>query len=367
MDPRNYWIGFSLIKGVGAVRMKTLEDYFGSLERAWNAPLSDLMETGLSEKICQRIIQLRKELDLELYVQRIQSAGINFLLKDDENYPRYLKEIEQPPPVLFCKGEIILEDEWAVAIVGTRKVTHYGKQIAEEFSRVLADHNITIISGLARGIDGIAHKTTLEAGGRTIAVLGSGVDRIYPAEHKTLAEKITKSGAVISDYAPGTAPEASNFPPRNRIISGLAKATIVIEAGQTSGALITADFAASQGRNVYAVPGSIYNVQSKGTNKLIQKGAKPLLDIREVLEDIQVELIQERKSLRKEYPIGLFEEKILRFLSEEPLHVDEITNLSEMSISDVSSNLAMMELKGLIKQVGGMKYIVVREDKEEYL
>ena len=147
----------------------------------------------------------------------------------------------------------------------------------------------------------------------------------------------------------------------------MAKATIVIEAGQTSGALITADFAASQGRNVYAVPGSIYNVQSKGTNKLIQKGAKPLLDIREVLEDIQVELIQERKSLRKEYPIDLFEEKILRFLSEEPLHVDEITNLSEMSISDVSSNLAMMELKGLIKQVGGMKYIVVREDKGEYL
>jgi DNA processing protein len=367
MDPRNYWIGFSLIKGVGAVRMKTLEDYFGSLERAWNAPLSDLMVTGLSEKICQRIIQLRKDLDLELYVQRIQSAGINFLLKDDENYPRYLKEIDQPPPVLFYKGEITLEDEWAVAIVGTRKVTHYGRQIAEEFSRVLADHNITIISGLARGIDGIAHKTTLEAGGRTIAVLGSGVDRIYPAEHKTLAEQITKSGAVISDYAPGTAPEASNFPPRNRIISGLAKATIVIEAGQTSGALITADFAASQGRNVYAVPGSIYNVQSKGTNKLIQKGAKPLLDIREVLEDIQVELIQERKSLRKEYPIDLFEEKILRFLSEEPLHVDEIMNLSEMSISDVSSNLAMMELKGLIKQVGGMKYIVVREDKGEYL
>ena len=148
MDPRNYWIGFSLIKGVGAVRMKTLEDYFGSLERAWNAPIKDLLETGLSEKICQRIIQLRKEIDLDLYVNRIQSVGINFLLKDDENYPRYLKEIDQPPPVLFVKGEITLEDEWAVAIVGTRKVTHYGKQIAEEFSRVLADHNITIISGV---------------------------------------------------------------------------------------------------------------------------------------------------------------------------------------------------------------------------
>ena len=366
MDPRNFWIGFSLIKGVGAVRMKTLEDYFGSLERAWNAPMKDLLETGLSEKICQRIILLRKELDLELYINRIHSAGINFLLKDDENYPRYLKEIDQPPPVLFVKGEITLEDEWSVAIVGTRKVTHYGRQIAEEFSRVLADHNITIVSGLARGVDGIAHKISLETGGRTIAVLGSGVDRIYPAEHKMLAEQIAKNGAVISDYPPGTAPEASNFPPRNRIISGMSRATIVIEAGQTSGALITADFAANQGRNVYAVPGSIYNVQSKGTNKLIQKGAKPLLDIREVLEDIQVELIQERKIFRKEYPMDLFEEKILRVLSDEPLHVDEITQLSEMPISDVSSYLAMMELKGLTKQVGGMKYKIVREENGDY-
>lgn len=367
MDPRNYWIGFSLIKGIGAVRMRALEDYFGNLEIAWNAPLSTLKETGLSEKICERVLQVRKDIDLNQYVKRIQSAGIKILIKDDLEYPRYLKEIDQPPPVLYLKGEITLEDEWAVAIVGTRKVTHYGKQITEEFSRLLADHKITVVSGLARGVDGIAHKSALEAGGRTIAVLGSGVDRIYPAEHKKLAEDISNAGAVISDYPPGTAPEANNFPPRNRIISGLSRATIVIEAGQTSGALITADFAANQGRNVYAVPGSIYNVQSKGTNKLIQQGAKPLLDIREVLQDIQVELIQERKSFRKEYPIDLFEEKILRVLSHEPLHVDEITNLSELPISQVSSYLAMMELKGLTKQVGGMKYIVIKEESGDYL
>jgi DNA processing protein len=292
--------------------------------------------------------------------------GIKVLIKEDPEYPRYLKEIDQPPPVLYIKGELCLEDEWAVAIVGTRKVTHYGKQVTEEFARILSDHKITIVSGLARGIDGIAHKVAVETGGRTIAVLGSGVDRIYPSEHRNLAEQISRSGAVISDYPPGTAPEANNFPPRNRIISGLSRATLVIEAGHTSGALITAEFAVNQGRNVYAVPGSIYNVQSKGTNRLIQQGAKPLVDIHEVLQDLQVELIQERKSFRKNYPVDLFEEKILRVLSDEPLHVDEITNMSELPISQVSSYLTMMELKGLARQVGGMKYIIIREERGEY-
>jgi DNA processing protein len=367
MDPKAYWVGFNLIKGIGAVRFQALRDYFGNLEIAWNAPISALREAGLPEKICERIAQVRKDVDLELYMKRINSLGIDVLISVDPIYPRYLREIDQPPPVLYVKGALSLEDEWAVAIVGTRKVTHYGKQVTEEFSRILSDHNITIVSGLARGVDGIAHKTAIETGGRTIAVLGSGVDRIYPSEHRALAEQIAQSGAVISDYPPGTAPEASNFPPRNRIISGIARATLVIEAGHTSGALITAEFAVNQGRNVYAVPGSIYNVQSKGTNRLIQQGAKPLVDIHDLLQDIQVELIQERKTFRKEYPVDLFEEKILRVLSEEPLHVDEITNLSELPISQVSSYLAMMELKGLAKQVGGMKYKIIREESGEYI
>lgn len=366
MDPKKYWVGFNLIKGVGAVRFQSILEYFGDLEIAWKASFSDLRAAGLPEKICERIVQLSHDFDLDRYLERIQASGIKVLISQEESYPRYLKEIDQPPPVLYIKGDIILEDEWSVAIVGTRKVTHYGRQVAQEFSRVLADHKITIVSGLARGIDGIAHKAALDSGGRTIAVLGSGVDRIYPAEHRNLAEEIANSGAIISDYPPGTAPEATNFPPRNRIISGLSRATIVIEAGQTSGALITAEFAVNQGRTVYAVPGSIYNVQSKGTNKLIQDGAKPLLDIREVLNDFQVEMVQERKSIRREYPVDLFEQKILSVLSDEPLHVDEITHQSEMSISQVSSSLAMMELKGLTKHIGGMKYIIIRENKGEY-
>jgi len=184
MDPKAYWVGFNLIKGIGSVRFQALKDYFGDLEIAWNAPISALKETGLPEKICERISQIRKDIDLDLYLNRIESLGIKVLIKEGPEYPRYLKEIDQPPPVLYIKGELCLEDEWAVAIVGTRKVTHYGKQVTEEFARILSDHKITIVSGLARGIDGIAHKVAVETGGRTIAVLGSGVDRIYPSEHR---------------------------------------------------------------------------------------------------------------------------------------------------------------------------------------
>lgn len=366
MDSKIFWVGFSLVKGIGAVRMQALQEYFGDLERAWNAPYQSLCDTGLNSKICDRIIQLRKQVDLEKYYQKILSQNIKVITRDDISYPRLLAEISQPPPVLYFKGNITLEDEWAIAIVGTRKLTHYGRQATEEFAGILAEHKITVISGLARGIDAIAHRAALDSGGRTFAVLGSGVDRIYPSEHKLLADNICENGAIISDYAPGTAPDSGNFPPRNRIISGLSRATIVIEAGEQSGALITAEFAADQGRDVYALPGSIYSPQSKGTNRLIQQGAKPLIDIRDLLQDLQVELIQERKELQKSLPLDMFEQKIKDLLSHEPLHVDEITQLSQMPVSQVSAYLTMLEIKGAAKQIGGMKYISVKENKGEY-
>jgi DNA processing protein len=366
MDSRIYWVGFNLVKGIGAVRLQALLDFFGDIEIAWHASYQAFCESGLSAKICDRIIQIREQVDLEKYYQKILSQGIKVIIREDIEYPRLLKEIQQSPPVLFIRGEIKLEDEFSVAIVGTRKVTHYGRQVTEDLANALAKHNLTVVSGLARGVDGIAHKTCLESGGRTLAVLGSGVDRIYPAEHRRLAEEIANNGAVISDYAPGTPPDSINFPPRNRIISGLSRAIVVIEAGESSGALITSTFAAEQGRDVYAVPGNINAPQSKGTNKLIQQGAKPLLDIREILEDLKVELVQEHKSLRKTHPVDLFEQKILDILSDQPIHVDEITQLSGMPVSEVSANLTLMELKGLVRQVGGMKYISIHEKREEY-
>ncbi|HMB22636.1 MAG: DNA-processing protein DprA, partial [Chloroflexota bacterium] len=269
MVDKRYWIGFNLIKGSGAVRMQALIQHFGDLEVAWNAAPADLAQAGMGLKLIERIVQARTNVDLEKLWAKIEAQGIKILTWEDEAYPQRLKEIDQPPPVLYIRGEYLPDDLFAVAIVGTRRVTPYGRQITEELSAFLAANGITVVSGLARGVDSIAHQTALKAGGRTIGVLGSGVDKIYPPEHRALAEQMMERGAIVSDYAPGTPPDASNFPPRNRIISGLSLAVVVVEAGETSGALITAEFAAEQGREIFAVPGSILAPQSKGTNKLI--------------------------------------------------------------------------------------------------
>jgi len=225
---------------------------------------------------------------------------------------------------------------------------------------------VTVVSGLARGVDAIAHKAALKAGGRTLAVLGSGVDRIYPSENRALAEEIFTRGAVLSDYAPGTPPEASNFPPRNRIISGLSIAVIVAEAGETSGALITAQFAAEQGREVFAVPGNILAPQSKGTNKLIQQGALPLLSVNDIVQTLNLTRVGQHKAARKVLPADDVEAKLLDALSEEPLHVDEIRNQTDLPVEKVSATLVMMELKGMVRQVGNMHYVAVREVQSGY-
>jgi DNA processing protein len=257
MNDKCYWVGFNLVKGIGAVRVRALLDAFGDLETAWQAPLSELARAGLSAKLAERVTQVRASVDLDEFVSRAERAGIRILTWLDEEYPLHLKEIDQPPPVLYLRGAFTLEDSWSVAIVGTRAVTPYGRQITEELATVLAHNGVTVVSGLARGVDAIAHSAALKAGGRTLAVLGSGVDRIYPSENRGMAEKIMAQGAVLSDYAPGTPPESANFPPRNRIISGLSMATVVVEAGDTSGALITSEFAVEQGRDVFAVPGNV--------------------------------------------------------------------------------------------------------------
>ena len=366
MIDKRYWIGFNLIKGIGAVRMQALIQHFGDLEVAWNAPPIDLARAGLGLKVIERILQARKNVDLDKLWAKIEAQGIKILTWEDEAYPQRLKEIDQPPPVLYIRGDYLPDDLFAVAIVGTRRVTAYGRQIAEELAAYLASNGITVVSGLARGVDAIAHQTVLKAGGRTIGVLGSGVDKIYPPEHRGLAEKMMESGAIISDYAPGTPPDASNFPPRNRIISGLSLAVVVIEAGETSGALITAEFAAEQGREVFAVPGSILAPQSKGTNKLIQNGALPLLSVNDLMQALDLTRMSEQKAARRIIPADETEARLMKVLSEEPLHVDEIRNQTELPIEKVSATLALMELKGMVRQVGGMHYVAVREVQSDY-
>lgn len=361
MEPRAYWVGFNLVKGIGAVRLKGLLDFFGSLEVAWQAPVDALQAAGLSTKIIENLLTVRKGVNLERVLEKIQTQKITILTWDDEAYPRRLREIDQSPPVLYVRGEILDEDAWAIAIVGTRRVTVYGRQVADELATFLAQRGVTVVSGLARGVDAVAHEAAIRGGGRTFAVLGCGVDRIYPPEHQRLADQIIERGALISDYPPGTPPDSVNFPPRNRIISGLSLGTIVVEAGETSGALITATFAAEQGRDVLAVPGNINAPQSKGTNRLIQQGARPLLKPEDVLDALQLELVNEHRQARVVLPDNALEACILQVLSSLPLHVDEIGAQSGLSIDKVSATLTVMELKGMVRQVGGMNYVSVRE------
>jgi DNA processing protein len=361
-----FWIGFNLVKGIGAVRFKALLDYFGDARTAWQASPQALQAAGLSPKLVENLLKIRSQVSLELVWERMQTQGINILTWEDENYPRRLKDIDQPPPVLYLRGDLTPGDEWAVAIVGTRRITSYGRQVTEEVASTLARNGVTVVSGLARGVDAVAHQAALNAGGRTLAVLGNGVDRIYPPENRRLAEQIISQGALISDYPLGTPPEGTNFPPRNRIISGLALAVVVVEAGLDSGALITSTFAAEQGRDVFAVPGSILAHQSKGTNRLIQDGAHPLLDPQEILEVLNLTMVTEHRSARLVLPTDSTEAQLLQILSSEPLHVDDIHAKTDMPIEKVSATLAMMELKGMVRQVGGMHYVAVREPRADY-
>lgn len=367
IDPKAYWVGFNLVKGIGAVRLRNLIQHFGDVETAWHASPQEMRAAGLGPKLIETMQQVRAGVSLELVWERVHSLGIQVLTWEDEAYPRRLKEIDQPPPVLYLRGNLLPEDEWAVAIVGTRGITAYGRQVTAEITSVLARRGVTVISGLARGVDAEAHKVALNAGGRTLAVLGSGVDQIYPPEHRQLANQIIASGALMSDYAPGTPPDGVNFPPRNRIISGLSMAVIVIEAGERSGALITAEFAADQGREVFAVPGNINAPKSVGCNRLIHQGARPLLTPEDVLESLDLASFQQQRVARAVLPKDEVEARLLSVLTREPMHVDDIRARVDMPIEKVSATLALMELKGMVRQLGGMNFVAIREEAEDYI
>ncbi len=343
-----------------------LEAFDGDLKAAWEAPISKFETIGLSGRIIDNLVRVRSQVDLEQVWERMTAAGISAVTWEDETYPRMLREIDQPPPIFYQKGEILPEDETAVAIVGTRRVTAYGRGVTEELATYLARNRVTVVSGLARGVDAIAHRSALRAGGRTVAVLGSGVDRIYPPEHQQLAVEIAEAGAVISDYPPGTAPESNNFPPRNRIISGLSLAVVVVEASETSGALITASFAADQSRDVLAVPGNITSPNSKGTNLLIQQGARPLLKPEDVLEVLNLEQVNTRRMARTLLPADATEAQVLKVIGDNTFSVDEISFLSGLPIEVVSATLAMMELKGLVRNSGTMTFMAIHDEPGEY-
>lgn len=365
-DRRKAWLGLSRVPGVGPARIRSLLDHFGGVGRVWAASPPELTASGLDAKSVRAILQVRSDLDLEAEWSRLVDRGFHLLTWDDQGYPDALREIPASPPVLYAWGDLTVKDRWAVAVVGTRGMTAYGRAVAEEITFALASQGITIVSGLARGIDAVAHRAALRAGGRTLAVLGSGLDRIYPPEHRGLAEEIASSGCILSDYPLGTEPEGGNFPPRNRIISGLSRVVAVIEAGKSSGALITADFAAEQGRDVFAVPGEIHSPKSRGTNRLIRDGAFPLLSVEDVLEALNLELTLHQEAVQRTLPANEAERRLLEALSEEPIHIDALGLEIEMPASEVAASLALLELKGQVRQVGGMHYVLARETGPTY-
>ena len=362
-----YFIGFNRVSGIGPAKLQRLRDYFGDLPTAWTAGAFELAEAGLDKRALENFLQARKELNLDAEVEKAQRACDFILTWDDPNYPRRLQEIPQPPPVLYIKGNLKTEDEWALAVVGTRSASAYGKETTRTLAGELARNKMTIVSGLARGIDAAAHVAALDAGGRTIAVMGNGIDQIYPPEHTKLARMISENGALISDYPLGVKPDATNFPARNRIISGLSLGVLFVEGDQVSGAMITCEFALEQDREVFAIPGNIFRRESRGPNKLIRESrAKLVTSVNDILEELNLTMIAEKQQAREIVPSNETEAVLLKFLSADPTHVDDIRQSSGLPIAQVTSTLALMELKGMVMQMGGMNYVLAREAREEY-
>ena len=353
-----YWLALARVPRIGAKRMELLEAHFGSAAEMWRAPDGELKAAGLDGATLRALQQARGRVDPEEEAVQVERAGIQAYTWHDEAYPARLREIYDPPPVLFVRGAIEEVDDWSVAVVGTRRVSPYGRQVTEMLSQNLAANGITVVSGLARGVDGIAHTAALESGGRTLAVQACGLDIVYPAEHAGLARRIAAQGAVISEQALGIRPKADYFPRRNRIIAGLTLGTLIVEAGEGSGALHTANWANEQNREVFAVPGRITSPTSKACNALIQQGmAKLVTEVGDILEELNLQMVEQQLELSAIIPEDPTQAAVLEHVGPEPLHIDEAVRLAGLPASTVSSTLAMLEMKGLVRQVGPMTYV----------
>lgn len=356
-----YLNALNKISGVGPKTIANLTAFLGNSENAWKAPLKDLTLSGIGNKLAQKIAAEREKINPDKEWGKLAKEGIEVLALDDSRYPELLKEIPSPPPLLYVKGEIDFNSRPLVSIVGSRKFTYYGKQAAYGFARDLAGAGITVISGMALGIDSFAHYGALEANGKTVAVLGSSLEDncIGPRTNFELSRKIISSGALISEYPPGTPVLPGNFPARNRIMAGISLGTLVIEAAENSGSLITAYLALDFNREVFAVPGSIFSSQSHGTNNLIKFGAKLVSCAKDILEELRIEGTGKAEEIKKIIPASKEEKRILDVLSAEPLHIDKITKLTKLETVSVISTISVMEMKGMVKNIGGQNYIKI--------
>lgn len=353
-----YWIALSILPEIGPVYSRKLLSMFKTPEGIFKAGIDDLLSIeGIGINRANNIKDFSSWKDVEKQITILEKKAIKTVSVNDASYPEMLREIEDAPIVIYMRGDMYPHDRYAIAIVGSRKPTSYGATVAERISEELASMGFTIVSGMARGIDALSHKGALRAGGRTVAVLGSGLDVPYPPENKGLMEKIVNAGCVMSEFLPGTPPDRENFPKRNRVISGLSLGVLVIEATADSGSLITAGYALEQGREVFAVPGNITSSTSEGTNELIKKGAVLTRKAEDVLEELAPVLKGFIKAKEKaKIEVTEEEEKLCNVLSGEPKHIDDISRESKLPASKVLGILLSLELKGVIRQTTGKRF-----------
>ena len=358
-DPK-FWIALSDVPDVGPVTAKKLLAIYKKPEAVFKAPYKELANIrGIGTAKAKNIKGYSEWGKIDAQLKKLDATGIKIITFSDKDYPETLKNIEDAPIVLYIKGTIQKEDRYAVAVVGSRKYSSYGKLAAEKLSSELSSMGFTIVSGMARVIDTLAHTAAVKSGGRSIAVLGSGIDVPYPPENRGLMEKLSGSGCVISEFPPGTLPERENFPKRNRIISGLSLGVLVVEATADSGSLITATYAVEQGKEVFAVPGNINSANSKGTNDLIKKGAKLVQSAEDVIEELAPVLrgyIRTREKANIELPVE--EKRLCDIMTAEPKHVDMLSRESKMPAQKVLGILLSLELKGIAKQAEGKKFFL---------
>ncbi len=363
LESKKYWVGINMNPAVTVNKFHLLLNYFPSAEAIWNASKEDLGEIkGLDEEVGERFCRERDEGGVEAELDKCRRLGLDLITLEDPDYPDSLRAIEKPPPVLYVKGDFKESDQLGVAMVGTRKNTNYGKTIAEKLARQLVREGLTVVSGMANGIDSVSHKSALAADGRTVAVMGTGFGHTYPKNNANLMRRIVKSGAVISEFPFDQGPERWTFPKRNRIISGLTRGTIVVEAPEGSGALITAHDALSQGREVFAVPGDVRRATMKGTHGLIKDGAKLVEDAYDVVEefkDLQPSLPFEEAADERpvEEELNDLQQAVYSELDYEPVHFNDIVAETNFSPARVSHIMFQLEMEDLVERLEGNKWV----------
>ena len=369
MTSREAYIALNMVDGVGPIRVRALLDRFNEPQAILSATKADLMQVeGVGEEVARSIISWREKVDLDGELARIEKAAVQVVTRDDADYPKNLREVYDPPIILYVKGTLSERDALAIAVVGSRRTTLYGQDMARKLAYQLGRVGVTVVSGLARGIDTAAHTGTLQAKGRTVAVIGCGIDIVYPAENEKLAnEIIEKGGAVVTEFPFGVKPDKQNFPMRNRIISGWSIGTVVVEANLKSGALITANQAAEQGRQVFAVPGRADSILSRGTNKLIKDGAKLTEDVEDILGEFEyllpkratepAEAASEGGGTKPALVLSDMEEKVMAQVGREETAIDEIIRASGLTTACVSATLLSLEMKRLVRQLPGKLYV----------